>query len=148
MNRRDFLRTLSELGGLVLIAGVPGVLKAADKEPKYGGDGMPTVRDNPLVFVSVGEDGIVTSLRTAAKWARSPDQPAYVVAEESRGRLEPSQNSQAPGDELSWQPDTDGSRSMRHWFEPMRRCGTSPHHARAGGCNQGRPGQRSRGGKS
>src|SRR4249920_808890 len=40
MNRRDFLRTISELGGLVLIAGVPGVLKAADKEPKYGGDGM------------------------------------------------------------------------------------------------------------
>ncbi|HCL3697774.1 TPA: xanthine dehydrogenase family protein molybdopterin-binding subunit, partial [Pseudomonas aeruginosa] len=33
---------------------------------------------------------------------------------------------QAPGDEARYgNQDTDGSRSMRHWFEPMRRCGAA-----------------------
>ena len=33
---------------------------------------------------------------------------------------------QAPGDEARFgNQDTDGSRSMRHWFEPMRRCGAA-----------------------
>ena len=58
--RRDFLAQLRALGGLVLVAGVPGVLKAADAQ-KYGADGMPEGwRDNPLVFVAIGNDGIVT----------------------------------------------------------------------------------------
>ncbi|MGV8566357.1 hypothetical protein, partial [Pseudomonas aeruginosa] len=31
-----------------------------------------------------------------------------------------------PGDEARYgNQDTDGSRSMRHWFEPMRRCGAA-----------------------
>jgi hypothetical protein len=33
--RRDFLAQLRALGGLVLVAGVPGVLKAADV-PSFG----------------------------------------------------------------------------------------------------------------
>src|SRR6185295_13459252 len=33
---------------------------------------------------------------------------------------------QAPGDEAMYgNQDTDGSRSTRHWFDPMRRCGAS-----------------------
>jgi isoquinoline 1-oxidoreductase beta subunit len=33
---------------------------------------------------------------------------------------------QAPGDEVRFgNQDTDGSRSMRHWYEPMRRCGAA-----------------------
>jgi isoquinoline 1-oxidoreductase beta subunit len=33
---------------------------------------------------------------------------------------------QAPGDEVKYgNQDTDGSRSTRHWFDPMRRCGAA-----------------------
>jgi isoquinoline 1-oxidoreductase beta subunit len=58
--RREFLAQLRALGGLVLIAGVPGVLKAEDVK-KYGADAMPHGwKDDPLAFISIGADGIVT----------------------------------------------------------------------------------------
>ena len=52
---------LRALGGLVSIGGgTPGTKRAQDA-PKYGAEGMPhgTV-DSPLVFLAVGEDGVVT----------------------------------------------------------------------------------------
>src|SRR5688572_27346099 len=57
VDRRQFLGGLS---GLVLVASLSKVVKAQDA-PKYGAEGMPhgTV-DDPLTFVAIGEDGIVT----------------------------------------------------------------------------------------
>ena len=40
VSRRGFLKQASALGGLVLAAGFPGVVRAEDP-PKYGADGMP-----------------------------------------------------------------------------------------------------------
>src|SRR5260370_35614673 len=60
VSRRRFLRGASALGGLVLAVGLPAVARAADA-PKYGADGMPHGWvDSPLVFVAIGEDGIVS----------------------------------------------------------------------------------------
>ena len=60
VSRRTFLQGVSALGGLVLAVGYPGALRAEDT-PKYGADAMPHGWvDNPLVFVAIGEDGIVT----------------------------------------------------------------------------------------
>ena len=60
VSRRKFLQGASALGGLVLAVGYPEALRAADP-PKYGADGMPHGWvDNPLVFVAIGEDGIVS----------------------------------------------------------------------------------------
>ena len=57
IQRRTFLAGLS---GLVLVASVSRIAKAADA-PKYGADGMQHGwRDDPLTFVAIGEDGIVT----------------------------------------------------------------------------------------
>ena len=54
ISRRRFLQGVSALGGLVLAAGFPSSVRAADP-PKYGADGMPHGWvDNPLVFVSIG----------------------------------------------------------------------------------------------
>src|SRR5258708_29580675 len=61
LTRRQFLLRLEALGGLLLVADGLHIAKAADAAPKYGADGMPhgTV-DNPLVFLTVGDDGWVT----------------------------------------------------------------------------------------
>src|SRR5215218_8281368 len=57
LNRREVLAGLS---GLVLVATASGVVKAADA-PKYGADAMPRGwKDDPLTFVAIDEDGIVT----------------------------------------------------------------------------------------
>jgi isoquinoline 1-oxidoreductase beta subunit len=60
VSRRRFLQGASALGGLVLAVGFPAAARAADP-PKYGADGMPHGWvDSPLVFVAIGEDGIVS----------------------------------------------------------------------------------------
>src|SRR5258708_24068181 len=49
-----------------------------------------------------------------------------VVAGELEADWHHVQIRQAPGDQARFgNQDTDGSRSMRHFFEPMRRCGAS-----------------------
>ena len=60
LSRREFLQRLQAMGGLLLVADGLRVAKAADT-PKYGAEGMEhgTV-DNPLVFITVGDDGWVT----------------------------------------------------------------------------------------
>src|SRR5690606_35472834 len=70
--RRDWLKTAGALTGLVLAVGPAGIVRAADAAEKdgkkYGADGMPhgTV-DDPLVFVSIGADGIVTIMAHRAE---------------------------------------------------------------------------------
>src|SRR4029453_7526732 len=60
VSRRRFLQGVSALGGLVLAARFPPLGRAADP-PKYGADGMPNGWvDDPLVFVAIGTDGIVS----------------------------------------------------------------------------------------
>jgi len=60
VSRRQFLEGVTALGGLVLAAGFSSPARAADP-PKYGADGMPNGwRDDPLAFVAIGSDGIVS----------------------------------------------------------------------------------------
>jgi isoquinoline 1-oxidoreductase beta subunit len=60
VSRRAFLQGATALGGLVLALGYSAALRAEDP-PKYGADAMPHGWvDDPLVFVAIGEDGIVT----------------------------------------------------------------------------------------
>ena len=124
IDRRQFLGSLS---GLVLVATVSGVVKAQDA-PKYGAEGMPhgTV-DDPLTFVAIDEDGIVTVVVHRSEMGQGVRSGLpLIVADEleadwSRVRVE-----QAPGDEKKFgNQNTDGSRSVRHFFDPMRRCGAS-----------------------
>src|SRR6202000_568291 len=59
-NRREFLAGLSGLSGLVLIAGTPSIV-SAEEAKMYGADGMAHGwSDNPLAFIAIGADGIVT----------------------------------------------------------------------------------------
>jgi isoquinoline 1-oxidoreductase subunit beta len=127
VSRRDFLRQLQAAGGLLLIADGISIVKAADA-PKYGAAGMPhgTV-DNPLVFVMIGDDGTVTIVVHRSEMGQGvrTGMP-LIVADEMEADWSKVRIEQAPADENKFgNQDTDGSRSTRHFLDPMRRCGAA-----------------------
>jgi isoquinoline 1-oxidoreductase subunit beta len=127
VSRRRFLQGVSALGGLVLAVGLPSAVRAADAK-KYGADGMPNGWvDNPLAFVSIGEDGTVTIVCHRSEMGQGvrTGMP-MIVADELEADWKRVRVAQAPGDEKKFgNQDTDGSRSTRHFFDPMRRCGAA-----------------------
>src|SRR5499427_2658042 len=126
VSRRRFLEGLS-LGGLVLAVGLPSISQAQEPK-KYGADGMPNGWvDNPLAFVSIAEDGTVTIVCHRSEMGQGvrTGMP-MIVADELEADWKRVRVAQAPGDETKFgNQDTDGSRSTRHFFEPMRRCGAA-----------------------
>jgi isoquinoline 1-oxidoreductase beta subunit len=127
VSRRRFLQGVAALGGLVLAAGFPSSLGAAEPR-KYGADGMPNGWvDDPLVFVAIGEDGTVTIVCHRAEMGQGVrTSMPMIVADELEADWKRVRVVQAPGDEKRFgNQDTDGSRSVRHFFDPMRRCGAA-----------------------
>jgi isoquinoline 1-oxidoreductase beta subunit len=126
-SRRRFLQGISALGGLVLAVGYPSETRAQETK-KYGADGMPNGWvDNPLAFVSIAEDGTVTIVCHRSEMGQGvrTGMP-MIVADELEADWKRVRIAQAPGDEKKFgNQDTDGSRSTRHFFEPMRRCGAA-----------------------
>jgi len=126
VSRRRFLETAA-LGGLILAVGFPSTTRAADP-PKYGADGMPHGWvDNPLVFVAIGADGTVSIVCHRSEMGQGvrTGMP-MIVADELEADWARVRVVQAPGDEARYgNQDTDGSRSTRHFFMPMRRCGAA-----------------------
>jgi isoquinoline 1-oxidoreductase beta subunit len=83
--------------------------------------------DNPLAFVSIAEDGTVTIVCHRAEMGQGvrTGMP-MIVADELEADWKRVRVAQAPGDEKRFgNQDTDGSRSTRHFFEAMRRCGAA-----------------------
>lgn len=129
VSRRSFLKDMA-LTGFVLAAGFPSLLIAAESaEPKkYGADAMPHGWvDNPLVFVAIAEDGTVTIVCHRSEMGQGiRTSLPMVVADEMEANWLHVKVEQAPGDEVKYgNQDTDGSRSMRHYFMPMRRVGAA-----------------------
>jgi len=127
VTRREFLRRLQAMGGLWLVADGLQIAKAADA-PKYGAEGMPhgTV-DNPLVFLTIGDDGWVTIVVHRSEMGQGvrTGMP-LIVADELEADWAKVRVEQAPADEDKYgNQDTDGSRSTRHFLDPMRRCGAA-----------------------
>jgi len=129
--RRHWLKAAGALTGLVLSVGASGTVRAAEgakADKKYGADGMPhgTV-DDPHVFVSIGADGIVTIMAHRAEMGTGVRTGLpMVVADELEADWDKVRVIQAPGDEPRYgNQDTDGSRSTRHFFQPMRRVGAA-----------------------
>jgi isoquinoline 1-oxidoreductase beta subunit len=127
VTRREFLQRLQAMGGLLLVADGLQIAKAADA-PKYGAEGMPhgTV-DNPLVFLTIGDDGWVTIVVHRSEMGQGvrTGMP-LIVADELEADWAKVRVEQAPADEEKYgNQDTDGSRSTRHFLDPMRRCGAA-----------------------
>ncbi|WP_240668575.1 xanthine dehydrogenase family protein molybdopterin-binding subunit [Piscinibacter defluvii] len=126
-SRRRFLQT-APLAGLVLGIGLPGAGRAAEEPKKYGGDAMPHgLRDSPKLFVSITPDGTVTIVVARSEMGQGVRTSLpRIVADELEADYRRVRVAQAPGDEPTYgNQDTDGSRSTRHWFEPLRRCGAA-----------------------
>jgi len=127
VSRRQFLQGVTALSGFVLAAGFASTARAADP-PKFGADGMPNGwRDDPLVFVAIGSDGIVSIVCHRSEMGQGvrTGMP-MIVADELEADWKRVRVVQATGDEKRYgNQDTDGSRSTRHFFEPMRRCGAA-----------------------
>ena len=126
-SRRRFLQA-APLTGLVLYVGIPGIGVAADEPKKYGGEGMPQgLRDSPKIFVSIAPDGMVSIVVNRSEMGQGVRTSIpKIVADELEADWKRVRVVQAPGDEARYgNQDTDGSRSTRHWFDPMRRCGAS-----------------------
>ena len=97
---------------------------ALAQEKKYGGDGMPGgLKDDPKLFLSIADDGTVNLLCIRAEMGQGIRTSwGMVVADELEADLGRVKVLQAPGDQARFgNQDTDGSRSMRHHFEPLRR---------------------------
>lgn len=130
LSRRSLLKGVGAATGLLLTVGVNGMIslaQAADA-PKFGGDGMPGgLKDDVLVFVSIGADGVVSVVAHRSEMGQGVRTSLpMVVADELEADWNRVRVIQAQGDQAKYgNQNTDGSRSMRHSFEPMRRVGAT-----------------------
>ncbi|KAF3999614.1 xanthine dehydrogenase family protein molybdopterin-binding subunit [Glaciimonas immobilis] len=131
MSRRNWLKGVGAFTGLVLTVGAHGIVSAADApapDKKYGGAKMPggTV-NNPLVFIAIGTDGIVTIVAHRSEMGQGiRTSLPMVVADELDADWSHVRVVQANADESRFgNQNTDGSRSMRHFFTPMRQVGAT-----------------------
>ena len=129
VSRRGVLKGILSTTGLVLAVSVlpKGPALAADA-PKWGAAGMPhgTV-NNPLAFVSIAPDGTVSIVCHRSEMGQGvrTGMP-LIVADELEADWSRVKVVQATGDEVKYgNQDTDGSRSTRHFIEPMRQVGAA-----------------------
>src|SRR5260221_690339 len=93
-----------------------------------GADKMPHgVVSDPHVFISIDPNGIVTIVAHRSEMGTgSRTSLPMVVADELEADWSRVRVAQAPGNEEKYgNQDTDGSRSMRHFIQPMRQCGAA-----------------------
>jgi isoquinoline 1-oxidoreductase beta subunit len=132
VSRRTFIKQFA-LSGFVLAVGLPRLLRADETAApaaagKFGADAMPHGWvDNPLVFVAIAADGGVSIICHRSEMGQGVRTSLpMVVADELEADWSRVRVVQAPGDEKRFgNQDTDGSRSMRHFFMPMRRAGAA-----------------------
>ncbi|MEJ1160077.1 xanthine dehydrogenase family protein molybdopterin-binding subunit [Prosthecomicrobium sp. N25] len=128
VSRRCVLKGLVA-GTFVLAATVlPRSGSAADDPPKFGADGMPNgVSRNPHVFLAISGDGTVTITCARSEMGQGVRTGIpLILADELEADWSRVKVSQAPGDEPTYgNQDTDGSRSTRHFFKPMREAGAA-----------------------
>ena len=128
VSRRSLLGGMG-VSALVLAVGLPRLGRAQEKEePQFGRDAMPNGwTDDPNVFISIAEDGIVTVTVHRSEMGQGVRTSiAMVVADELGAEWDQVRVDQAPAHEEKYgNQDTDGSRSLRHFFMPMRRAGAA-----------------------
>ena len=126
VSRRSFLKSTAGAAGFVLALQLVPVRAALAYAT--GADAMPhgTVND-PHVFVAIDPSGTVTIIAHRSEMGTgSRTSLPMVVADELEADWSRVRIVQAPGDEPRYgNQDTDGSRSMRHFIQPMRQCGAA-----------------------
>ena len=125
VSRRGLLKGAAGSGLFVLAAQFPAVRSAMAYAT--GADKMPHgVVTNPHVFVSIDKDGTVQIVAARAEMGTGAARTTLpmIVADELDADWARVRVVQSPGDEETYgNQDTDGSRSVRHFIQPMRQVG-------------------------
>jgi isoquinoline 1-oxidoreductase beta subunit len=125
VSRRGLLKGAAGTGVFVLAAQFPAVRSAMAYAT--GADKMPHgVVTNPNVFVSIDKDGTVKIIAARAEMGTGAARTTLpmIVADELDADWARVRVVQSPGDEETYgNQDTDGSRSVRHFIQPMRQVG-------------------------
>lgn len=129
VSRRDLLKGIAAGGGLVLAVQIPGVRSVRAGSYPTGATAMPngTVSD-PKIFISIEADGTVKIVAARAEMGTGAARTTLpmMIADELEADWARVKIVQASGDEKIYgNQDTDGSRSTRHFIQPMRQCGAS-----------------------
>ncbi|MFZ6747715.1 molybdopterin cofactor-binding domain-containing protein [Undibacterium sp. Ren11W] len=130
VSRRNWLKTAAAFSGLALTVGPSGLVLAADaaSAAKFGGAAMSGgLVDDVLAFVAIGSDGLVTIVAHRSEMGQGVRTSLpMVVADELGADWAQVRVVQADANEAKYgNQDTDGSRSMRHSFKPMRHIGAT-----------------------
>jgi isoquinoline 1-oxidoreductase subunit beta len=129
VSRRGFLRGAAATGGLVIAA---QLLPTKALAYPTGATEMPHgVVTDPHVFVSIAKDGTVTIIAARAEMGSGAARTSLpmIIADELEADWGRVKVVQSPGDEEKFgNQDTDGSRSTRHFIQPMRQVGASARH--------------------
>jgi isoquinoline 1-oxidoreductase beta subunit len=126
VSRRFVMKGIFGSGALVVGASI--LPRPAMSAWETGAAKMPggTVND-PHVFIAIDPSGLVTILTNRSEMGTGVRTSLpMVVADELEADWSRVRVAQAPGDEKKYgNQDTDGSRSVRHYVQPMRQCGAA-----------------------
>jgi len=127
VSRRGMLKGVVAAGGLVIAAQIPGMRAALAYAT--GAEQMPNgVRTDPHIFLSIAKDGTVTIVAARAEMGNGAARTSLpmILADELDADWARVRVVQGEGDEKKYgNQDTDGSRSVRHWIQPLRQCGAT-----------------------
>jgi len=127
VSRRGMLRGVVAAGGLVVAAQIPGMTAALAYAT--GAEQMPNgVKTDPRIFLSIAKDGTVTIVAARAEMGNGAARTSLpmILADELDADWARVRVVQGEGDEKKYgNQDTDGSRSVRHWIQPLRQCGAT-----------------------
>ena len=125
-SRRGFLRGAAVTGSFVVAA---QFLPARALAYATGADAMPHgVVTDPHVFVSIDKDGLVQIIAARAEMGTGAARTSLpmILADELEADWSRVKIVQSPGNEEKYgNQDTDGSRSVRHFIQPMRETGAA-----------------------
>jgi isoquinoline 1-oxidoreductase beta subunit len=129
-SRRRLLKSAGVTGFLIAVT-QSGTLFAQTATPpakKFGGASMPGgLVDNPLVFVSIAADGVVSVICHRSEMGQGVRTSfPLVVADELEADIAQVRVVQAQADQARYgNQNTDGSRSLRQSLAPLRRVGAA-----------------------
>jgi isoquinoline 1-oxidoreductase subunit beta len=125
VSRRNLLKGVAGTAAFVLAAQLPAIRPAMAYAT--GAAGMPHgVVTNPHIFVAIAKDGTVSIVAHRAEMGNGAARTSLpmIVADELDADWKRVRVVQSPGDEETYgNQDTDGSRSVRHFIQPMRQVG-------------------------
>jgi len=127
VSRRGFLKGLLATSGFVVAAEFVPVRDALATYATGAAKMAGGVVSDPHVFVSIDPSGLVTIVAHRAEMGTgSRTSLPMVVADELEADWSRVKVVQSPGDEKKYgNQNTDGSRSLRHFIQPMRECGAA-----------------------